>query len=68
MKSLSNDCHLLYLFLVCCASDQALLNIDGVESNWDETTATFDEMDLKEDLLRLINSFNVACRQVSNNL
>lgn len=29
-----------------------IASADGVESNWDECTPSFDLMDLKEDLLR----------------
>lgn len=32
-------------------------NADGIESNWDETTTTFDDMNLKENLLRGIFAY-----------
>lgn len=32
-------------------------NADGIESNWDETTSTFDDMNLKENLLRGIFAY-----------
>eukprot|EP00602_Paraphysomonas_sp_CaronLab_P006224 CAMPEP_0185024652 /NCGR_PEP_ID=MMETSP1103-20130426/7830_1 /TAXON_ID=36769 /ORGANISM="Paraphysomonas bandaiensis, Strain Caron Lab Isolate" /LENGTH=57 /DNA_ID=CAMNT_0027557679 /DNA_START=21 /DNA_END=191 /DNA_ORIENTATION=+ len=30
---------------------------DGVETNWDEVVSSFDDMDLKEDLLRGIYAY-----------
>merc|ERR1712166_188046 len=41
-----------------CMSDAVTLNDDGlVETNWDEVTESFDDMGLKEDLLRGIYSY-----------
>lgn len=31
--------------------------VDGVETNWNEVVSTFDDMDLKEDLLRGIYAY-----------
>ena len=42
---------------------------DGISTNWDECTTTFDSMDLKEDLLRGIYAYGFekpsAIQQVS---
>ena len=47
------------MFNACYSSDDRVIaeNAEGIESNWDETTTTFDDMNLKENLLRGIFAY-----------
>jgi superfamily II DNA/RNA helicase len=49
--------------------DETVEREDGISTNWDECTTTFDSMDLKEDLLRGIFAYGFekpsAIQQVS---